>query len=297
MKNLPQLLLFFCVGLAFGQTDSLTVDMLSEDAAFQKVMDSINQSYTYQQGTIDLADGLATLNVPEGFKFLDSAQSHAVLTDLWGNPPSETLGMLFPEDAGVLGEDFSYAIEITYSEDGYIDDEDAADLDYDDLLDEMKSDVDEANAQRKEMGYGTVDMIGWAAPPHYDSANKKLYWAKELHFEDEEANTLNYNIRILGRKGYLNMNAISEMDQLALVEDNVEDVLTSVEFNEGYRYADFNPDLDEVAAYGIGGLIAGKVLAKAGFFALLLKFWKVIAVGAVAVFGFFRKALFGSKEA
>ena len=56
--------------------------------------------------------------------------------------------MLFPEDAGVLGEDFSYAIEITYSEDGYIDDEDAADLDYDDLLEEMKSDVDEANYQR-----------------------------------------------------------------------------------------------------------------------------------------------------
>ena len=93
------------------------------------------------------------------------------------------------------------------------------------------------------------------------------------------------------------MNAISEMDQLALVENNVEDVLSSVEFNAGYRYADFNPDLDDVAAYGIGGLIAGKVLAKAGFFALLLKFWKVIAVGAVAVFGFFRKALFGSKEA
>ena len=184
MKNLPQLLLLFCVGLAFGHTDSLSVDMVSEEAAFQKVMDSINQSYTYQHGTIDLADGLATLNVPEGFKFLDSAQSQAVLTDLWGNPPSETLGMLFPEDAGVLGEDFSYAIEITYSEDGYIDDEDAADLDYDDLLEEMKSDVDEANSQRKEMGYGTVDMIGWAAPPHYDSANKKLYWAKELHFED-----------------------------------------------------------------------------------------------------------------
>jgi uncharacterized membrane-anchored protein len=46
-----------------------------------------------------------------------------------------------------------------------------------------------------------------------------------------------------------------------------------------------------VAAYGIGGLIAGKLLAKAGFFALLLKFWKVLALavvgGAAAVRRFF----------
>ena len=44
-------------------------------------------------------------------------------------------------------------------------------------------------------------------------------------------------------------------------------------------YSEFNPDIDTVAAYGIGGLIAGKVLAKAGVLAaglvLLKKFWFV----------------------
>jgi uncharacterized membrane-anchored protein len=44
--------------------------------------------------------------------------------------------------------------------------------------------------------------------------------------------------------------------------------------------------VDEVAAWTVGGLVAGKVMAKAGFFVVLLKFWKVIAL-AVAGAGSF----------
>jgi uncharacterized membrane-anchored protein len=45
--------------------------------------------------------------------------------------------------------------------------------------------------------------------------------------------------------------------------------------------------LDKVATVGIGGLIAGKVLAKAGILAklgiLLAKFWKVIVLAIVGL--------------
>src|SRR2546421_9236086 len=41
-------------------------------------------------------------------------------------------------------------------------------------------------------------------------------------------------------------------------------------FNEGNRYAEFNPGMDQAAAYGIAGLIAGGLLTKAGFFKGLL---------------------------
>ncbi|MDH5598799.1 MAG: DUF2167 domain-containing protein, partial [Cyclobacteriaceae bacterium] len=126
--------------------------------------------------------------------------------------------------------------------------------------------------------------------------NKKLHWAKEIRFGENEINTLNYNIRVLGRKGYLNMNAIGDIDVLPVFNEDIDQILGSVEFNEGSRYEEFDPELDKVAAYGIGGLIAGKVLAKAGFFALLLKFWKVIALGAVGIVGVLRKKIFGAKE-
>ena len=282
-------LLFTIHITAQQETDSLTFDV----EQYQKTIDSINNSFTYQHGEITLNDGLATLNVPNGFKFLDKEQSQRVLTDLWGNPPSEPIGLLFPEDMTPMHDNFTYAVEIEYSEEGYIDDEDAADLDYDDLLEEMQEDAMSGNAERTAQGYETIHLVRWASPPFYDHENKKLHWAKELKFGDYDVNTLNYNIRVLGRKGYLNLNAIGDITILDAFNADRDQIINSVEFSSGYRYADFNPDVDEVAAYGIGGLIAGKILAKAGFFALILKFWKFIAIGAVALFSGFRKKIFG----
>lgn len=284
------LLLFFTIQInAQEEVDSLAFDAES----YLKTLDSINNSFTYKRGEVILNGGLAILNVPEGFKFLDSEQSKRVLTDLWGNPPSEPIGLLFPEDMTPMHDAFTYAVEIEYAEEGYIEDEDAEDLDYNDLLEEMQEDIKTANPERKAQGYETMELVGWASPPYYDQENKKLHWAKELKFEGYDVNTLNYNIRVLGRKGYLNLNAIGEINMLETFNADRDNILHSVEFTAGNRYSDFNPDIDKVAAYGIGGLIAGKILAKVGFFALILKFWKFIAIGAVALFSGFRKKLFG----
>lgn len=275
-----------------GTLDSLDIEALM----YASFADSIENAMNYETGSVSLAGDIAVLDVPPGYKFLGSEQSKYVLTDLWGNPPDETLGMLFPDDMSPLHDDFSYVVEITYSEEGYIDDEDAEDLDYDEMLEEMQQEARDANEQRVEMGYGTVELLGWASPPYYDSEHKKLHWAKELRFDGAEVNTLNYNIRVLGRKGYLNLNVIGDISVLPMVQADIDKFLENVHFQEGNRYADFNPDLDEVAAYGIGGLITGKLLAKAGFFTLLLKFWKVIAIAVVGAFAAFKKFIFGGGD-
>ena len=294
MKIYFMVLAMLCANASFSQDEIITEQVDYE--ASQKGLDSINDSFAYQYGSIEIEDGLATLKVPAGFKFLDAQQSAYVLTELWNNPPSETLGMLFPEDMSPLHQDFTYCVEITYSQDGYIEDEDAKELDYDDLLEEMQDDIEAANPQRRAQGYDGMSLVGWASAPYYDEVSKKLHWAKELKFESSEINTLNYDIRVLGRKGYLNLTAIGDIDMLDTFNRDRDNILESIDFNDGHRYADFNPEFDDVAAYGIGGLIAGKVLAKVGFFAVLLKFWKFIALGAVALFSGFRKKLFGNKD-
>ena len=295
MKTTFTLLLSFVLTFTFAQEYS--EEYTSEELeVLQQKIDSINNSFTYEYGKISIQDGIAEVDVPNNYKFLNSEQSNYVLTELWGNPPSEVLGLLFPKDTNPLSENFTYAVEVTYSEEGYIKDDDAKDLDYDELLEEMQEGTNADNDERKKLGYPTMDLVGWASKPYYDEAEKKLHWAKEIKFEGEEINTLNYNIRVLGREGYLNLNAIGTIDVLPVFNNDVNEILSSVHFTEGNKYADFNPDIDNVAAYGIGGLIAGKLLAKAGFFVIILKFWKAIALAIVGAFSVFKKKIFGSKE-
>lgn len=308
MKTLT---LFFwavlCLNMTIAQSNDTFVSdeaMEAEMAAYFAAMDSISKTFTYQYGTILLSKNgmqLAKLEVPKGYKYLDAEQTEYVLTELWGNPSTgePNLGMLFPDSMSPVSLDLTYGVEIDYSNEGYIEDSEAKNLDYDDLLAEMQKDVKEASKNRVYQGYEAIELIGWAAEPFYDAANKKLHWAKEIKFGEEEdvVNTLNYNIRILGRGGYLNLNAIGDMDVLSLVQNDVDAILASVDFVEGQKYSDFNPNIDKVAAYGVGGLIAGKVLAKAGFFAVLLKFWKFIALGFFGAFVAIKRFFFGDKAA
>src|SRR5205814_4303057 len=116
-------------------------------------------------------------------------------------------------------------------------------------------------------GYAAMELIGWAAPPRYDKAAHKLYWAKELKFSGETGNTLNYNIRVLGRRGVLVLNAVAAMLQLPEIEKNTPKILAAIDFNPGNRYADFSEASgDKVASYGIAALVAGGVAAKLGLF-------------------------------
>jgi uncharacterized membrane-anchored protein len=116
-----------------------------------------------------------------------------------------------------------------------------------------------------------------------------LHWAKEVKFDGDITNTLNYEVRVLGRSGVLVLEAVAGIEQLKKVKNNINNIFGMVSFSDGNKYENFDSGIDKVAAVGIGGLIAGKILAKAGFFALLIKFWKIIAVGAVAAFAGIRK--------
>lgn len=250
-------------------------------------------SFDYQKGLIELPNGVAQLDVPEEFRYIGAEDAKRFLEEGWGNPDgSGTLGMLLPVSTDLFGPE-GWAVVITYQEDGYVSDEDAADIDYDEMLASMQEDTEQANEKRQELGYEPLSLVGWARPPHYDSAAKKLYWAKELQFGAAGESTLNYNVRILGRKGVLVMNAVSAMSQLPEVEARMDQVLAFSDFKDGYRYSDYDSGIDKVAGYGLAALIGGKVAAKAGLLAklggLLVAFKKLIFVGIAAVGGFFAK--------
>ena len=252
--------------------------------------EEILKSLNYRHGHIDLHDGTASLNLPQGYVYLDPADTETFLTKIYGNPPSssgpDTDGMVLPEGVDPQSAD-GWAVVITYDKSGHISDDDASSTNFDDLLKTMQKQTDDANPERKKLGYEEVQLIGWAEPPHYDSSAKIVYWAEQLKFGDSKTDTLNYKIRVLGREGVLELNAVDSIDHLERIRKLAPSLLTMASFNTGKTYGEFNSSTDHLAEYGIAGLIAGGVLLKAGFFKVLLAgivaLWKPIALGVVAL--------------
>ena len=269
-----------------------------DEAALREKAQKLADSLNYQKGEITLKGGLAKIHVPEEFRYLNAKDAETVLSRLWGNPPdSSTLGLLLPAKVSPLSKE-AWAVIITYDEDGYVKDDEAEKMDYDKLMKTMKEDTREGSKEREKQGYGSIELIGWAAAPRYDKGTHKMYWAKELKFGDNDGNTLNYNIRMLGRRGVLVLNAVAGMGQLQDIEAAAPAVLAMVDFQEGHRYTDFNASTDKVATYGIAALVAGGLAAKAGLFkgllVALLAAKKLVIVGCVAVAAWVKK-LFAKK--
>lgn len=290
MKNkiffLSAFLFLFIAALANDKTPPEKEVSAGKEAALAKIK-NLEASLKYERGEIKIKDGLATLKIPEGYRYLNPVDAEKVLVEGWGNPPSsKTLGMLFRSDVSPFSDN-SWGVVITYQEDGYVKDDEAASINYTDLLKTMKESTVEENEERIKAGYEKVELVGWAEQPHYDKANHKLYWAQDLRFGDDPDHTLNYDVRVLGRRGVLSLNAIASTDQLQSIQVDMQSVMSFVEFNDGNRYTDFTPGVDKVAAFGIGALIAGKLAAKAGFFKLLiptlLAAKKLILVGILAL--------------
>jgi uncharacterized membrane-anchored protein len=270
-------------------------DSLELFQAELKKMDSIESTLHYKTGTFQLSGGIATITVPKGFKFLDAAEAKYVIEDLWGNLKGQSpLGMVFPESSSATMADYAFIIE--YESIGYVKDGDADDINYDDLLKQMKEEQGKANQERIAAGLESMTLIGWASKPFYDKENKVLHWAKEFKVEGSAENGLNYDIRILGRKGVLILQAVSGIAALDSVKKNIQPILSMVSFNNGNKYADFDSKTDDVAAWTIGGLVAGKVLAKVGFFAVIMKFLKFILLGLAAIGAAIMKFFRGRKK-
>lgn len=260
----------------------------------------------YQQGEVKLGDIGVKMTVGPKFFFLGRDDARKVITEVWGNPPAaaeRTLGMLMPSDKTPV--DDTWGAIITFDADGYVSDEEANKIDYDSLIEEMREGQAEENKLRMKDNYEPITIVRWAATPRYDAPTHKLLWAKELQFGEDPAHTLNYDMRVLGRHGVLSLNFVAGVEQLQEIETASAAVLSIPNFDEGYRYEDFDPKTDKKADFGIMGLIAGGAAGglllakKGGLFAIALVVLKkagVFIVAGLAAAGAGIKKFFGGKK-
>jgi uncharacterized membrane-anchored protein len=272
-------------------------------AAPQQVdVGALVKSLKPQHGYIALPAAKASLDLGNDYDFYGPEDARKILVDLWGNPPdgvSNVLGMVMK--AGASPAKDNWGAVVTYEASGYVTDDDANTTDFAEVLKQMQEGEAQENDQRKSAGYPTIHVAGWAENPAYDKTSHSMVWARDIKFSDGTVDSLNYDVRSLGRAGVLSLNLVSTMPHLADVKTAAHEFAGHAGFDAGARYADFNPDMDKKAEYGVGGLVAagaGLVIAKKlGLLAIFGKFFisflKPILVGIAVAFAAFKNRIMG----
>lgn len=256
-------------------------------------------SIEWQPGpTVGKIGTLAQIDVPEGYQFTEAAGAQALL-ELYGNPPDPgILAALVP-----TSEDEDWTLIFQFDNIGYVKDEDKDSLDAGAILENFQAGLSSMNAQRRAAGVEECSSIGWMEEPFYDSQTNNLTWALRLGFDSGD--TVNYDIRLLGRRGVMEATLLADPETYGDSVPAVKQLLAGYSFVPGNTYAEWTTG-DKVAAVGLTGLVAGgatAIAAKTGVLAklgvLLAKGGKAIIIGMLVlgagVLSFLRR-LFGGRE-
>ncbi len=231
----------------------------------------------------------AVLQLPSGFHFVPAEQARQLL-EAMGNPGADNVqGMIFPANE----ENAQWFIVVSLSLTGYIKDDDAKDWKADTLLAEIRKGTEAANSERRARGLPELLVDSWVEEPHYDPETHRLRWSLSSRLSDQEkAAGVNYNTLMLGREGYISMNLVTDLASIERLKPIARNMLASLEFDPGKRYADFQAETDKIAEYGLAAIVAGVAAKKLGLLALagvfVAKFAKVIIAAvmmAVAALG------------
>ncbi|BBL75634.1 DUF2167 domain-containing protein [Methylomagnum ishizawai] len=249
------------------------------------------------KGPTDVAiAGQAVLQLPSGYHFVPAEPARQLLAAM-GNPGADHVqGMIFP----AREQEAPWFIVVSFNPAGYIKDDEAKDWKADALLEEIRKGTATANEERRTRGLPELTVAGWVEAPQYDPETHRLVWSLSSRLSgNDQPSGVNYNTLMLGREGYISLNLVTDLASIERLKPVARNMLASLEFDAGKRYADFQPDTDKVAEYGLAALVAGVAAKKLGLLALagvfFAKFAKVILAGAVVAMGGFAK-VFGRKK-
>lgn len=221
-----------------------------------KVMDGAQ----YREGHQELPGGMAHLDLPDGYRCLGPEDARKLIVELWGNPPSAAgpalLGVIIPAGEH-LASPTSWVVVVSYDELGHVSDSDAGRIDFDGLMVHMKAAGAESNKARKASGFKTMDLAGWAVAPRYDRKTRALYWALRFTVARQPEDTINYDVRVLGRRGVISLNAIAGMSRVTDIEAASPALVSMVRFHAGHSYGDFDPSSDRHAGMALASLVLG----------------------------------------
>lgn len=243
--------------------------------------------------TVGQIAGAAKIDVPDGYMFLgpDGAREFDRITE---NPDPGI------DEYVLANKDMSWVAFFSFDSVGYVKDDEK--LDPADLLKSVSDGTEASNEERRKNGWDPVHVSGWAFQPKYDPGIKSLEWAFRLKGENAKGESINYNTRLLGRHGVMQVLLLTSPENLTAAVADFKSRLPGYTFNAGETYGEYKAG-DHVAEYGLAALVTGgavAVAAKKGLFGViglfLLKAWKIVLVGFAAITAGVRR-VFGKKAA
>ena len=229
--------------------------------------------------TIGSIGAKATIQVPEGYVFLDNVETKKLMT-MMENIPGDNEYLFARQDL----EWFSI---FSFNDVGYVKDDE--ELDPQSLLEAVTKGTEQGNDERRKRGWGTMTILGWKFQPRYDDRSKLLEWA--FLAKEDLANTqiINYNTRLLGRRGVMEVVLVASPEIIDNAVAEFKRTIAGYSFVEKERYAEYRKG-DRVAQFGLAALIAGgaaAVATKKGFWAAIAGFlavaWKFVAAAVVGL--------------
>jgi uncharacterized membrane-anchored protein len=229
---------------------------------------------------VNLGENIAMIEMGQDYLFADATDTRKLMESV-GNPPTNhEVGLIIPKN-----REAGWFIVFEYRPVGYVRDTEKDNIDSDAILKSIKAGTEKANKVREEKGFAPLNVIGWYEKPHYDTRSNNFVWA--LLAESNEGKVVNYNVRLLGRHGFMSTVLVTDPSTLAACKPEVDNIIKNFSYKSGKSYAEFVKG-DKVAQYGLTALIAGGAGAaavKLGFFKILLKFWKIVALAVIGFFG------------
>ncbi|WP_164848783.1 DUF2167 domain-containing protein [Paenibacillus sp. DCT19] len=270
------MLLIFISFLAFSDAPQVTATTDEEQSP---------DAYNWIAGpaTVDL-DSKATLEIPEGYFFLDKANTQRSMLNAGGKPNGNEIGSLYNNsDSG------SWYVVFEYVRTGHIRDDDQK-LDANELLSSYIRGTEAGNreAEFEDRTYVT----GWEIEPTYDSSKHQLIYS--LGFKDAfEQAMVNYNVHILTREGYVSAILVTDLANFQQNNKTFEEaVLNQLSISAGYTYEEYDASTDKTSTIGLKSLIWGGIgytgSPTNNLLLFLKKSWFIILIVVVGLIAWIR---------
>lgn len=259
----------------------------AEDLAAMQAQEDFMKSLSWKTEGTGKLGSRAEIAIPEGYTFLGSSDASKLMKYYGNLSNGSELGYIAPADQ-------EWFAVFEFDDVGYVKEDEKDKLDADEILKQLQEGQKAANEELTRLGYPTLDVLGWHTPPYYNSETKNLEWAIRLSSSDG-SQILNYNTKLLGRRGVMDVVLVCSEDQLTSVIPHYQSLLTGFAYKKDESYAAFTKG-DKIAEYGLVGLIAGGGLLVAAKSGLLTKLWKPILAGILVIGAFIKRLIKGKTQ-